>query len=267
MVGQQVFAEARKALALQPAPVFEWHEPEDAPLKRTAALRMAQGAHSPHRPVRRLGDAGVVHGRARRAQRGAEGRRPVRRVAHGRLRGNRPARRGVPRPCPDQLPSLVCAGRELLLVPAGPRRQRHRRPAGLPPLEGQLPDRRQRVQCGQGLGVAERGEQRRGAAGPQPARAEGAAAGDPAQPQGPVERAGHAGRPGAARPGIHAHPPKPDGRPAAAGPDRPARSAPAWITGSWRGSTSSSRGQATPARTSVTRSSSIPTGLWRSGRR
>ena len=53
------------------------------------AVRVAQGAHPAHRAVCRLGDAGVVHRRARRAQRGAQGGGPLRRVAHGRVRGRR----------------------------------------------------------------------------------------------------------------------------------------------------------------------------------
>ena len=58
--------------------------------------------------------------------------------------------------------------------------------------QGAVPDRGQRVQRGQGLGLAERGQQRRGADRPRAARPAGAAAGDPPQPEGPVQRRRHA---------------------------------------------------------------------------
>ena len=95
---------------------------------------------------------------------------------------SRPAgrRRGVPRLGLHQLHPLVRAGRKLLLVPARPRWQGDRRPAGLPPEPGSLPDRRELVQHGQRLGLAECGQQRRSVAGPGAARPEGAAACRPA---------------------------------------------------------------------------------------
>ena len=73
-------------------------------------VRMAQGAHAAYRPLRGLGDACLVHRRTRRAQCRAQGRGPVRRVSHGRVRSNRPARGGVPGPGADQLCPLVRAG-------------------------------------------------------------------------------------------------------------------------------------------------------------
>ncbi|MGE5603036.1 MAG: glycine cleavage system aminomethyltransferase GcvT, partial [Nitrososphaerales archaeon] len=47
MVGQQVFAEVHTRLAPQPVPAFEWHEPENAPLKRTPLYEWHK-AHTRH---------------------------------------------------------------------------------------------------------------------------------------------------------------------------------------------------------------------------
>ena len=186
-VGQHALADVRVLSLSNGAPTppeFSLARAGECPAQAHPTLRLAPGAHEAHRALCGLGDAGVVYWRVGRAQRDSEGRRPVRRVAHGGLRGQRAARRGVPRPGLHQLHPLVRAGRELLLVPARPRRQGDRRPAGLPPEPRSFPDRRQRVQRGQRLGLAECGQQRRSAAGPGAARPEGAAACRPARPQG-----------------------------------------------------------------------------------
>ncbi len=55
------------------------------PTAAHAPLRVAQGPHPQGHPLCRLGDAGLVHGRPRRAQRRPQGGRPVRRGPHGRV--------------------------------------------------------------------------------------------------------------------------------------------------------------------------------------
>ena len=59
-------------------------------LRRTPLYDRACRRRRPHRPVRGLGDAGAVRGRDRRAQGGADRRRRLRRLAHGRDRGRGP---------------------------------------------------------------------------------------------------------------------------------------------------------------------------------
>ena len=213
-VGQHIFAEMREK---PERPEFRWEEPQNRATKAHAALRVAPGAHPAHRPLRGLGDAGVVHGRARRAQCGAPGGRPVRRGAHGRLRGQRTARHRVPRSGLHELRPLVRARRELLLVSARSRWPGDRRSAGLPPRNRPLPDRGERIQRRQGLGMAQRGQQRRGAARPQSPRPARAATRHDPQPERPIRRPRPPRRPGAARPGVAPHPAEPDRRRAAQG--------------------------------------------------
>ena len=64
-------------------------------LKRTPLYDRHVAAGRAARPVRRLGDAGPVHGHPRGARRGARGRRRLRRLAHGRGGDDRARRRGA----------------------------------------------------------------------------------------------------------------------------------------------------------------------------
>ena len=120
-----------------------------------AALRTPRGGRGANGAVRRLGDAGPVRGRDSGAPGGSDGRRRLRRLAHGRDRGRRTDR---PRPAAgDALERHRQAGtRRGPVHPADHGLGRdHRRPDRLPPRGSPLPARRQRVEPGRGLRVAE----------------------------------------------------------------------------------------------------------------
>ena len=118
-----------------------------APPRRTSLYDWHVRARGAHGPVRRLGDAVQYQGIVPRAPGGAHGRRPLRRLAHGRARAPRPVRRPGRRTTssPNDARGSPTARRSTRA--RATRRGHHpRRSHRLPLLRRPLPHRLQRIE-------------------------------------------------------------------------------------------------------------------------